>query len=334
MKVCIDPGHGQYENKGVLGYYEGTQMWKLGQYIQSEFEKHGWEVINTRPKITDNPELEWRGQQAKGCDLFISLHSNAPGPGVENYSEIRGVAIFDSVADRLDYIEVPLCAEIARLMNTPNRGVQHRWNTRKDRQGQDYYGVLRNATTVAGCPDAMLIEFGFHTNQADAAWLLQEQNLRMLAVAVVDLIDTLWRKQHNLPTEEDNMIFCAQGQGSTSKPDPNVKVMQQGFLALGISMINNGVAYYADGSYGTATVNGCKIFEKQAGINGDGTQFTDKHVAKLIEMLCKKIEAMPTITQAQLDAEIAKTKAAETKLKAAEAKLQSVHAAINTLKTF
>jgi N-acetylmuramoyl-L-alanine amidase len=136
MKVVLDPGHGQFSNKGVLAYYEGTQMWILGQYLQAEFEARGWTVTNTRPKITDNPALEVRGQMAKGHDLFISLHSNAPGPTANNYANIRGASIYDSVADRLDYLEVPLVAEIARLMNTPNLGVKHRWNTRTDRQGQ------------------------------------------------------------------------------------------------------------------------------------------------------------------------------------------------------
>ncbi len=36
MKIVLDPGHGQFGNKGVLSYYEGTQMWKLGQYLQAD----------------------------------------------------------------------------------------------------------------------------------------------------------------------------------------------------------------------------------------------------------------------------------------------------------
>lgn len=304
MKIVLDPGHGQFGNKGVLSYYEGTQMWLLGQYMQKAFESRGWQVTNTRPKITDNPALEVRGQMAKDHDLFISLHSNAPKPNAANYSNIRGVAIYDSVADRLDYLEVPLCAEIARLMNTPNRGVKHRWNTRTDRQGQDYYGVLRNAVTVARCPDAMLIEHGYHTNLQDAAWLLLEQNLRLLAAAEVNLIDSLWRKQYGVPVikEEDDMIFCSRGQGSTTSPDADVLQVQTGFIKLGVEMKNpttGKVFTVADGSYGAATAQGVKNFEKKYGMSlTDGNQFTDLHVNVMLRELNKLSSG---ISQAQLD---------------------------------
>lgn len=314
MKVCLDPGHGQFGNKGVLTYYEGTQMWKLAQFMQDAFEAKGWHVTNTRPLITNDPALEWRGQQAKGHDLFISVHSNAPGPSASNYANIRGVAIYDSVADRLDYLEVPLCAEIARLMNTPNNGVKHRWNTRSDRQGQDYYGVLRNAVTVAGCPDAMLIEHGYHTNLQDASWLLLEQNLKMLAVVEINLIDRLWREQHNVPPvikEEDDMVFCQYGQGSITAPDQDVWQMQKGFIRLGIEMKNptTGKIFTApDGSYGPASQQGVKNFESKYGMTAsDGKTFTDLHVRMMLQQLATISLGIP---QAAFDAELKRTQEA------------------------
>lgn len=306
MKIVLDPGHGQFGNKGVLSYYEGTQMWLLSQYMQAAFEKLGWQVTNTRPKITDDPALDRRGQMAAGHDLFLSLHSNAPGPSAANYSNIRGVAIYDSVADRLDYLEVPLCAEIARLMNTPNNGVKHRWNTRADRQGQDYYGVLRNAVTVAKCPDALLIEHGYHTNLSDAAWLLLDQNLRLLAVAEANMINRLWRKQHNIPEikEEDDMVFCKRGQGSVASPDPDVVQMQVGFIKLGAEMKNpvtGKIFYEADGSYGPASAVGVQNFERKFGMAAtDGELFTDLHVNVMIRELVKLATG---VSRAQLDAE-------------------------------
>lgn len=187
--LTLDPGHGQYGNKGVLGYYEGTQMWYLGQFMQAEFEKRGWKVKNTRPAIGNDPSLQTRGEMAQGSSLFISLHSNAPGANAANYSSIRGVTIYDSVADDLDYLEKPLVAEIAKVMSTPNIGIRH-WQSSAD-ASNDYFGVLRNAIRV-GCPDAFLIEHGFHTNKEDARWLLNQDNLKKLAVAEAELIDRLW----------------------------------------------------------------------------------------------------------------------------------------------
>lgn len=194
MKICLDPGHGQYGNQGVLGYYEGAQMWHLGQYLQAELEKRGWEVKNTRPRITNDPSLQARGEMAQSCMLFVSLHSNAPVASAKNYSSIRGVSIYDSVADELDYLEKPLSAEIARAMNTPDLGVKH-WESAVT-AGNDYFGVLRNAVRV-GCPDAFLIEHGYHTNEQDARWLLSQDNLKKLAAAEADLIDRLWKAKFN-----------------------------------------------------------------------------------------------------------------------------------------
>lgn len=192
-RILLDPGHGRYGNKGVLGYWEGQQMWYLGQYLADEFRALGWIVGITRPSINDDPSLEARGKMAKGYDLFISLHSNAPGSSAKNPASIRGVSIYDSVADKLDYIEVPLAAEIARIMNTPNLGVKH-WES-ATRKNKDYFGALRNAV-AAGCPDAMLIEHGYHTNEIDARWLLNHNNLKRLAKAEAALVDYLFRLEH------------------------------------------------------------------------------------------------------------------------------------------
>lgn len=308
MKIVLDPGHGQFGNPGVIkGYYEGTQMWKLGQYMQEIFVDLGWEVTNTRPKLTDAPSLERRGQMAKDHDLFVSLHSNAPGPTAVNYFQIRGVAVYDSVADRMDYLEVPLAAEAVRIMGTKNNGVKHRWNTRDDRQGQDYYGVLRNAVTVAGCPDAMLIEFGYHTNMPDCAWLMLDNNLRMLAYAVTHLVNRLWRKQNNLPDfkEENDMVYCKRGDGSVVTPDASVTEMQNGFIKLGIEMkspTTGTVFIKADGSYGPASAVGVQNFEQKYGMpSSDGGIFSDLHVRVMLRELAKR--AGSGITQAQLDAE-------------------------------
>ena len=334
FKVCIDPGHGQYNNQGVIkSYYEGTQMWKLGQYLQAAFEKRGVTVTNTRPRLTDNPGLEWRGQQAKGHDLFISLHSNAPGSSAVNYDSIQGVSIYDSVADQLDYLEAPLAAEIARLMNTKNLGVKHRWNTRADRHDQDYYGVLRNSVTVAGCPDAMLIEHGYHTNLANCSWLLHDNNLKMLATAMATMITQLWLKQHGYTlVEEEEVNFCKFGDGTPAAPDANVMAAQRGLLKVGIKMtrtINGELREFgADGSYGGATKNGIIEFEQKYSIKGNGEVFTAEHMRVLTEKL---VSLSTGITQNQLDSEKEKLAFAKNEY----AKLSSaVVAASNLIKTF
>ena len=53
LKICIDPGHGRYDNKSPNKpeYVEGAQMFYLAQKLKAELEKRGFEVLITRQKI-------------------------------------------------------------------------------------------------------------------------------------------------------------------------------------------------------------------------------------------------------------------------------------------
>ena len=59
----------------------------------------------------------------------------------------------------------------------------------KTKQGKkgEYYGVLRGAMD-ANCPMYFLIEHSFHTNEYATNWLLNQQNLAMLAMLEADII--------------------------------------------------------------------------------------------------------------------------------------------------
>ncbi|MBQ8196071.1 MAG: N-acetylmuramoyl-L-alanine amidase, partial [Oscillospiraceae bacterium] len=82
-KVTLDPGHDHQSNVSPTNsrYVEGVQMYKLAGYLAKALEDYGIEVEITRKDIKDAPSLTERGRLAgkNGSDLFISLHSNAPG---------------------------------------------------------------------------------------------------------------------------------------------------------------------------------------------------------------------------------------------------------------
>ena len=63
---------------------------KNGPLSDEELEKRGFEVLVTRKDIDDNPELAPRGRMAgeNGCQLFLSLHSNAPGHKLDEQGNI------------------------------------------------------------------------------------------------------------------------------------------------------------------------------------------------------------------------------------------------------
>ena len=57
--VVLDPGHGQFGNPHTTkeGFYEGTQNFILASFLKKELEARGFEVLMTRNRVEDNPEL-------------------------------------------------------------------------------------------------------------------------------------------------------------------------------------------------------------------------------------------------------------------------------------
>ncbi len=182
MKICIDAGHyGNYNRSpGVKSYYESQQMWKLHLLLEKELEAYGVEVITTRAEQTKDLALEKRGKMAKGCDLFISLHSNAVGSTMnESVDYPLACCCVNGTADT---IGVELAIAVHKVMGTK----QAAQKTNRKWGNVDYYGVLRGAASV-GVP-GVLLEHSFHTNTKAANWLLSDSNLAKLAKAEAEVI--------------------------------------------------------------------------------------------------------------------------------------------------
>ena len=83
ISVCLDAGHyGKYnQSPGVKAYYESDMTWKLHQYLKTELESYSISVITTRNNQNTDRGLYERGAASKGCNLFLSIHSNAVGSG-------------------------------------------------------------------------------------------------------------------------------------------------------------------------------------------------------------------------------------------------------------
>ena len=80
IKICLDAGHYDKYNKSpvVPEYYESKMTWKLHLKLKKYLEDYSIEVITTRANQKQNLELTARGKMAKGCDLFLSIHSLHP----------------------------------------------------------------------------------------------------------------------------------------------------------------------------------------------------------------------------------------------------------------
>lgn len=193
MKVCIDAGHyGKYNRSPVLSsYYESDMTWKLHNYLADELKAYGISVVKTRTNQATDRELVSRGYASKGCDLFISEHSNAASRESADYAVViymrpNGAAKYD---DRSKELADKLAKAIGNTMGVGYDTYYKEYNGDRDGNGRnddEWYGVLQGAKQ-AGVP-AVIAENGFHTNLKDAKWLSNDANLKKLAKAQAKVI--------------------------------------------------------------------------------------------------------------------------------------------------
>lgn len=182
VKICLDAGHYADYNRSpaVPEYYESRMNWKLHLLLKEELEKYGISVITTRTDPETDLPLESRGKASKGCDLFLSLHSNAAGSGI--YEDIDYVVAYVMLDGSTDALGKALSQTVATLMQTRQ---SPQVKTREGQRGE-YYGVLRGAAAV-GTP-GIILEHSFHTQTRATRWLLEDANLQALAKAEAQTI--------------------------------------------------------------------------------------------------------------------------------------------------
>jgi len=226
MKICLDAGHSGKANpycvNGKVIGSEAEMAWSLHQKLRDKLQAAGVEVICTREARGIDLDLVTRGKKAAGCDLFLSLHSNA-GSDTADYPlaccQVNGSAdeIGMKFARAVD--EVMQTVQSARiwkrdyqtgkagmiqLTNDPNFG--------KRTASKDYHGVLRGAAEVE--VPGVLLECSFHTNPVMVQWLAVDCNLDKLAAAlcgvIVDhfaVVEQDWKKKYtDLSARYDALI--------------------------------------------------------------------------------------------------------------------------------
>lgn len=221
MKICLDAGHsiGYNPSPADPTYREGTRMFDLQTYLKPALERYGFEVVCTRQRAEDNPSLYTRGTMAKGCDLLLSLHSNAVAN--ERNDTVDYVRVYYPVSRRGQALAKALSETIASEMGTeqlPQFVV--RWNSAGN---ADYYGVIRYAASVGVC--GMILEHSFHTHPRTTAWLLSDENLRALAEAEAAVIAEYYGM------EESEMRYAQLKDVTNESYRPTVdKLLEKGFL--------------------------------------------------------------------------------------------------------
>lgn len=186
VKVCIDAGHYGKINRSPAypNYYESDMSWKLHLKLKAALEKYGIQVITTRPTQAGDLRLRNRGNKSHGCNLFISLHSNAIASKPQSSTD--RVEVIYPVSGKASNLAKLLADRISKVMGTTK---PYKTYSRKGKSG-DYYGVIRGATEV-GTP-GLIIEHSFHDfidgDRCPSKWLMVDSNLDKLAAAEAEVI--------------------------------------------------------------------------------------------------------------------------------------------------
>ena len=256
--ICLDPGHdkGTYNASPVVpGYYEGQRMWELALLLKQALENREMKVILTKSHVDQAVALTTRGQMSQGCDLFLSLHSNAASTESPNW--VLGIHQVNDHCGDIDEKSVQIATRLSNavgeLMGVPAKTTTRQSSSDRDGNGHldDYYGVLRGAHQ-AGTP-GMILEHGFHTNKACTLWLLDDQNLKNLAEKEASVIET-WLND-NAPFDFVRQLQLAIGAVPDGIPGPEtlsktptlsqyrnrkhpaVKLVQQELFRLGYTQV-------------------------------------------------------------------------------------------------
>ena len=205
-KICLDAGHvgSKYNQSPVVKtYYESAMVWALHLKLKAQLEARGFQVVTTRASIDTDLGVYERGTASKGCDIFISLHSNACGTESVDYPVVYRA--YDN-KNYVDTLALKLAKKVGELMGTTQAG---RTATRKNSSGGEYYGVLRGARAV-GTPCYMLIEHSFHTNTKATKWLSKDANLDKLAVAEAAILAEFFGMESSTESEKTAIMGKAQ----------------------------------------------------------------------------------------------------------------------------
>lgn len=210
-KICLDAGHyGKYnQSPANKAYYEAEMNWKLHNLLKKYLVQKGFEVIQTRSNQAADLELTARGKKAKGCDLFLSIHSNAVGSGVREdidypvayvmMQDGSAATTYDKISQELGLKlaqtvgEVMGCKQSARVA-TRSLGSDRDGDGRLDAD-DEYYGVLYGARSVK--VPGFILEHSFHTNTKMTNWLLSDSNLEKMAKAEADVIAAYFGMKKN-----------------------------------------------------------------------------------------------------------------------------------------
>jgi LysM repeat protein len=209
LRICLDAGHyGKYNRSPVvLSYYESDFNWTFTMYEKAQLEARGYEVILTRQEKAKDLALERRGKMSKGCIGFFSNHTNACGTeSVDRPVGIIPVPFKGTDVTGCNNLATLITNNVHNMMKTKQVGkvyskdAGYDRNTNRRANDDEYYGVLHGAQSV-GTPMYMIIEHSFHTNRKATNWLLNDANVKALAIAEANIIADFYDAKYKITSK-------------------------------------------------------------------------------------------------------------------------------------
>lgn len=202
IPLTIDPGHKGSYNRGAayeiqMGarkwYYEGTKMFEKAKYLKEYLDAYGiFKPIITRANVSDCPSLEKRAKIALDSEsrAIISLHTNGANGTVAG-TEILASVKRKEYKSTCDGLTKALVKTLKDCGDTAAKARSTVFKAQKN--GDDYYGILRHAVASPGIEHVYLIEAGFHDHPIECEALVKAETLKALAKTEAEYLYNLMK---------------------------------------------------------------------------------------------------------------------------------------------
>lgn len=240
-----------------------TREWWLNDRIADKIEKllqgyTGWELIRTDDTTgKKDVSLTARTNAANNfkADFYLSIHHNA---GINGGKGGGIVAYVYSKTKRQESLDWQKDLYNALIEATGLKG-----NRATPLASANFHEVRESNMP------AVLLELGFMDSATDVPIILTEEYADKCAGAIVKV---LVKRGKLIAKAAASVQTCTVQLPVLKKGDKNesVRAMQNLLLANNYKMENNDKTYGADGSFGAATVNGVKSYQKANGLPQTG----------------------------------------------------------------
>ena len=269
--LAIDAGHYQKTaGRRVSKKFDKNQTreWELNNRVALAIEEASKQYKDVKVIRVDDPTGKTFTGLQKRCDIaneaeadfYQSIHHNAGVGGGKG----GGTTIFirknpkDNSKEYMDAI-YECC-----LKNDGLKG-----NRATPKKEKNYY-VLKHTKMPA-----VLTEYGFMDSSTDAPVIIGPEYSKKMGYATMEAIAKVakLKKKTETNTNNNKEEHCKVEVRVLKKgaKGEDVKAMQLLLIGYGYKMTNNGKTYCADGSFGAATENAVKAFQKAEGLSDDGS---------------------------------------------------------------